>query len=238
MAKTVKPTIETGAMTLVLLVKYYKSQMIALLLKNGVTVPNGASDQQIAMLMANLLKVSKSFFADLNTFIQNPKVVQTLAGGITENAQYYRMSGKGYMNAFGDLADIPTSIGYHSQYGLDLNSSTETTPTTSTTSTTSTTTPDKGGFFSNLNLGSLFSQALGAFGQYNTNQSNVAIANAHAQSQQGGSGVVYTDPKTGEKIDPNAKKNTTTSTTTIVVLSLVGVAVLGTIIYFVMKPKK
>jgi hypothetical protein len=252
MAKTVKPTIETGAMTLVLLVKYYKSQMIALLLKNGVTVPNRASDQQIAMLMANLLKVSKSFFVDLNNFIQNPKVIETLAGGLTQtaeyfrmsgNAQYFRMSGKGYMNAFGDLADIPTDIGYQSQYGLDLSSSSPTTTSTSTTTTpASSGTPTKEGFWSNLNFGNLFSQALGAFGQFNTNQANVAIANAHAQSQQAG-GNVGSNVGSGGGTGGNTGSGGTppksgTSTVTIVVLSLVGVAVLGTIIYFVAKPKQ
>jgi hypothetical protein len=244
MAKTVKPTIETGAMTLVLLVKYYKSQMIALLLKNGVIVPNGASDQQIAMLMANLLKVSKSFFVDLNNFIQNPKVIETLAGGMMQTAEYFRMSGKGYMNAFGDFGDVPDSINYQSQYGLDLSSSTPTTTSTSTTSTTpaSSGTPTKSGFFSNLNFGSLFSQALGAFGQFNTNQSNVAIANAHAQSQQAG-GNVGSNAGSGGGTGGNTGSDGTppksgTSTVTVVVLSLVGVAVLGTIIYFVAKPKQ
>jgi hypothetical protein len=235
MAKTVKPTIETGAMTLVLLVKYYKSQMIALLLKNGVTVPNGASDQQIAMLMANLLKVSKSFFVDLNNFIENPKVVETIAGGMTQTAEYFRMSGKGYMNAFGDFGDVPEGINYQSQYGLNLSSST---PKTTSTTPDSSVNSTKSGFFSNLNFGNLFSQALGAFGQYNTNQSNVAIANAHSQSQQAGGNVglnVGTGGNTGSGGKP-PKSGTTT--TTIVVLSLLGVAVVGTIIYFVARPKK
>jgi hypothetical protein len=230
MAKTVKPTIETGALTLVLLVKYYKSQMIALLLKNGVTVPRGASDQQIAMLMANLLKVSKSFFIDLNNFIQNPKVVQTLAGGMTQtaeyfkmsgNAQYFRMSGKGYMNSTGG-EDGFTDTGEPAPSGTPIK--------------------DKEGFWSNLNFGNLFSQALGAFGQYNTNQANVAIANAHAQSQQAGS-TVGSDAGSGGGTGGGTSSGKKTpekgmSTTTIVVLSLLGVAVIGTIIYFVAKPKE
>lgn len=235
MAKTMKPTIETGAMTLVLLVKYYKSQMIALLLKNGVTVPSGASDQQIAMLMANLLKVSKSFFTDLNTFIQNPKVIQTLAGDITQNAQYYRMSGKGYMNAFGDLADIPTGIGFESQYGFDYD--TPTTDSTPTTLTTSTTTPVKtGGFFSDLNLGNLLSQGLGAFASYDKNKTDRAIAEAKARLNRALTPAEITQIE--EEVKVKEKEKDGTSTTTIVILSLVGIAVLGTIIYFVAKTKK
>jgi hypothetical protein len=256
MAKTVKPTVETGAMTLVLLVKYYKSQMIALLLKNGVTVPSGASDPQIAMLMANLLKVSKSFFSDLNAFIQNPKVIQTLAGGMMQNAQYFRMSGnaqyfrmsgKGYMNSTGgmfDTQDFPDDLGFQSQYGLNLGTSSSTSSSTTTPATTTETTPPKkGGFWSDLNFGNIFSQTLGAFGQWNTNQANVAIANAHAQSQQVGSNV-GSGGNTGGNTGGGTGGNTGgtpdkgMSTTTIVVLSLVGVAVLGTIIYFVAKPKQ
>ncbi len=218
-----KPTIETGAMTLVLLVKYYKSQMIALLLKNGVTVPKGASDKQIAMLMANLLKVSKSFYTDLNSFIQNPKVIEVLAGGVNQNAEYFKVSGYSFTD------NLPS---------FDPNFfSTKDNATTATTTVTdsATTPPKKTGFFSGLNLGNLLSQGLGAFGQYNTNQSNVAIANAHAQSQQAGAGF-----KTTEEIEEEKNKNPDDgmSTTTIVVLSLVGIAVIGTIFYFVAKPKQ
>ena len=204
MAKNIQPTIETGAMTLVLLVKNYRSQMIALLLKNGVTVPNGASDQQIALLMANLLKVSKSFFADLNNFLKSPKVLETLAGGLTENAQYFRVTG------------------------------TDATTTTGTTGAT----PAKTGFFSNLNFGNLFSQALGAFGQYDTNQANVAIANAHANVNTPTGGGTTTGDSTGGNTGGGKTPDEGLSTTTIVVLSLVGVAVLGTIIYFVARPKQ
>ena len=56
---------QTGAFTLMILVKNYRSQMIALLLKNGVAVPSGASDKQIINMMASLLKISKSFYKDI-----------------------------------------------------------------------------------------------------------------------------------------------------------------------------
>lgn len=227
MAKNIQPTIETGAMTLVLLVKNYRSQMIALLLKNGVTVPSGASDQQIASLMANLLKVSKSFFLDLNNFLKSPKVLETLAGGLTENAQYFRASGSGFAGKKVGNAQYFRTTG------------TDTPDTTGTT-----TPPKKDGFFSGLNFGNLFSQALGAFGQYDTNQANVAIANAHASvnNPSGGGGSLgdYTGGNTGSGSGSGNGKtpDTKMSTTTIVVLSLVGVAVLGTIIYFVARPKE
>ena len=218
MAQDNQVSIKTGAMTLVLLVKYYKSQMIALLLKNGVTVPNGASDQQIATLMANLLKVSKSFFTDLNNFIQNPKVLQVVAGEFQQNAQYFRASG--YYNNTGDEYDeeeddpaLPTPTG---------------------------TTPKKGssGFFSGLNLGNLIKDGLDAFGKYDKNKTDREIADARARA---GLPALTEEELVEEREKVTKEKDKSKdglSTTTIVVLSLVGVAVLGTIIYFVARPKQ
>jgi hypothetical protein len=217
MAKNNQPSIETGAMTLVLLVKYYKSQMIALLLKNGVTVPNGASDQQIASLMANLLKVSKSFFTDLTNFLQNPKVLQVVSGGFEQNAQYFRASG--YFNGDGDEEEDDPAL-----------------PTPSGT------TPKKSGFFGGFTLDKFFTQALDAFGKYDKNQADKAIADARARAGSGVGSEDTTEDTTGGKTNTGSGKKDTTkdglSTTTIVVLSLVGVAVLGTIIYFVARPKQ
>jgi hypothetical protein len=223
MAKNIQPTIETGAMTLVLLVKNYRSQMIALLLKNGVTVPNGASSQEIATLMANLLKVSKSFFVDLNNFLQNPKVIQTLAGGLTESAQYFRASGSNFAGQREGNAQ------YFRTTGTD-------TPDASGTP------PKKTGFWSDLNFGNLFSQALGAFGQYDKNQTDRAIADAQAGVGGYTGGGLPTGGNTGGNTGGGGGGGKTPddkmSTTLIVVLSLVGVAVLGTVIYLVARPKE
>ena len=218
MAKNIQPTIETGAMTLVLLVKNYRSQMIALLLKNGVTVPNGASSQQIASLMANLLKFSKSFAMDLQKFISNPKVIEVLAGGFSENAEYFRASG------FAGRQEG------NAQY-FRVKSTDDDTETTST--------PPKTGFFSGLNLGNILKDGLNLFGQLDKNKTDREIANAQAQvgANVGGNTNTNTGGNTGgggKDDDPDTKM----STTTIVILSLVGVAVLGTIIYFVARPKE
>jgi hypothetical protein len=228
MENTNNSSIETGAMTLVLLVKSYKSQMIALLLKNGVAVPSGASDQQIAMLMANLLKVSKSFFNDVNSFIQNPKVIQTLAGGIEENADYFRMSGDNFAGKRVGNAQYFRASGYMNSTGGEDGFTDTGIPLA---------TPAKTGFLSGLNLGDLLSQGLSAFGQYDKNKTDREIANALKRTEQAGSGV-------GSSVGANPSGNTSgtpvkegVSTTTVVVLSLVGVAVIGTIIYFVARPK-
>lgn len=221
MAKNNQLSIKTGAMTLVLLVKNYKSQMVALLLKNGVTVPNGASDQQIASLMANLLKVSKSFFTDLNNFIQNPNVMKVVAGEFQQNAQYFRASG--YYNGEGDDDDAYYDEEYY-----------EEDPALPTPTGT---TPKKGGFFSGLNLGDIFKDGLDAFSKYDKNKTDREIADARAKA-----GLPAFTPKElveeRERVNNDKNPDTKISTTTIVVLSLVGVAVLGTIIYFVTRPKQ
>jgi hypothetical protein len=219
MAKNNQLSIKTGAMTLVLLVKNYKSQMVALLLKNGVTVPNGASDQQIASLIANLLKVSKSFFTDLNNFIQNPNVMKVVAGEFQQNAQYFRASG--YYNGEGDDE-------YDDAYFEEEDPALPT-PTG--------TTPKKGGFFSGLNLGDIFKDGLDAFSKYDKNKTDREIADARARA-----GLPAFTPEElveeRERVNKDKNPDTKISTTTIVVLSLVGVAVLGTIIYFVARPKQ
>jgi len=223
MTKNNQLSIKTGAMTLVLLVKNYKSQMVALLLKNGVTVPNGASDQQIASLMANLLKVSKSFFTDLNNFIQNPNVMKVVAGEFQQNAQYFRASG--YYNKTGD-EDYESEFYDDEYYNEDpvLPNSKGKTPT-------------KGGFFSGLNLGDIFKDGLEAFSKYDKNKTDREIADARAKA-----GLPAFTPQElaeeRERVNSDKNPDTKISTTTIVVLSLVGVAVLGTIIYFVTRPKQ
>jgi hypothetical protein len=225
--KLMNPTIETGAMTLVLLVANYRSQMINLLLKNGVTVPSGASNQQIATMMANLLKISKSFAMDLQKFISNPKVIEVLAGGFTQNAQYLRASG--FAGKKEGNAQYFRADGFmNSDGGED-----------GFTDTSATTTPPKTGFFSGLNLGNILKDGLGLFGQLDKNKTDREIANAQAQISANtgvniGSGTGSGDSGSGSGKNPDSGM----STTTIVVLSLVGIAVIGTIIYFVARPKE
>ena len=235
--KLMNPTIETGAMTLVLLVTNYRSQMINLLLKNGVTVPSGASNQQIATMMANLLKISKSFAMDLQRFISNPKVIEVLAGGFSQNAQYFRASGFAgkqegnaqYFRADGFMNYQGNRYGFEDVSFKPDDSETETSGT-----------PPKTGFFSGLNFGNILKDGLNLFGQIDKNKTDREIANAQAQISANtginvGSGTGSGDTGSGSgKGTPDEKM----STTTIVVLSLVGIAVIGTIIYFVARPKE
>jgi hypothetical protein len=213
---------QTGAFTLMILVKNYRSQMIALLLKNGVAVPSGASDKQIVNMMASLLKISKSFYKDIMLFLQNPKVINSIAGYLSQNAQYFRadgFAGKKQGNAQYFRAD-----GF-----LNIDDAEDETPDT----------PKKKSFWDNLNLGDLLTKGVDTLVALDTNKTNRAIADARAKA-----GLPPLVEETFVDEDGVVKKKKETpddegiSTTTIVVLSLVGIAVIGTIIYFVTRPKK
>ncbi len=219
-----KATPQLGALTLVLLVRNYRSQMIALLARNGVAVNAKSSEQQIANLMANLLKVSKSYFKDLSDFLTNPAVTKVLADGIatvSQTAQYLKASGNGYMNYEGEEYDDA----YFEEEPID--------PALPVPSNT-----PKKGFWSDLNFGEILKGGMNLFGNYTKSQSDAEIARQRAIVAQAGGGKVVLDPTKGEEVDPNDKPDTGLGTTTIVVLSFVGVALLGTVIYFIARPKK
>jgi hypothetical protein len=216
---------QTGALTLVLLVKSYKPQMIALLVKNGIVVNNDASDEQVVKLMVNLLKVSKSYFQDLNNFVTNPAVANVIAGGFEQTTQYLKMTGDGYMNVGGFLDyQIPDSPFANS-------STTNTSSKTDTASSSS--------FWGEMksNIPNWISDGIKLFGTISTNKANAEIANAQVIVAQNGSGTGgNTDGNTGGNGGKTPDEGM--STTSIVLLSLLGVAVLGTAIYFVVKQKK
>lgn len=227
--ENLKPTAQTGALTLVLLTKMYKSQMIALLVKNGIVVSNNDSEQQITSLMANLLKVSKSFSQDLNDFVTNPSVTSAIINRMKETTQYSGFSGNGYFNSEGDTSNMDSMM-------QELENLSETDPIVGTPVT------PKKGFFSGLNFGDLLTQGMNLFGNYTKAQSDAEIAKQHgivAQAQNGTSASAGSGLGGGKNINSNdSNKDTGMSTTTIVLLSLLGVAVLGTLVYFVAKPKK
>jgi hypothetical protein len=214
---------QTGAFTLMLLVQNYRSQIVALLLKNGITVPSGASDKQIVQIMANLLKISKSFYKDIMLFLKNPKVINNIGGAFSQNAEYFRadgFAGKKQGNAQYFRADgFMNSDGGEDGY------------------TDTSATPPKKSFWDNLNLGDLLTKGVDTLVTLDTNKTNRAIADARAKA--GLPPLVeetYVDEEgVVKKKTPDDEKM---STTTIVVLSLVGIAVIGTIIYFVTRPKK
>jgi hypothetical protein len=216
-----QPTAQTGALTLVLLAKMYKSQMINLLVKNGVYVTDSASEEQVTSLITNLLKVSKSFSEDLTNFITNPAVANAILGGMEQTAQYYQMSGSGYMNMT-DSEDEDYNI--FDYYDTDEDPALPA-PIKKSKS-----------FFEGFNLPDFLSQSMNLFGQYTKGKSDAEIAKQRADvARAGGGKVKQDDPKVIEDEDPDKEKGL--GTVAIVAISLVGVALIGTVIYFIARPK-
>ena len=115
-----------GAYGVMYVVQNKRSQVIALLLKNGVVVPSNATDIQLGLLVTNLLKVSKSFYRDFSALLLSQDVV----AGMSSN-----MSGS-YANV--DGFDFSPKEFKPLDFGKYGNTTTTTTkPTTTATNTSS-----------------------------------------------------------------------------------------------------
>jgi len=185
-------------------VKNKKSQVIALLLKNGVVVPQNATDLQIALLVTDLLKVSKSFYKEFSALLVNKDVVY----GMSVN-----MSGS-YANAGGFVSP---ELNFDETLFQTTSSTTTTTPKDTKPSGT---TPS----WINQGLG-LLQTGFQGYLQLDDNKTKRALADASVQisSSQGSSDSVAPPVSTGM------------STGAIVGLSLLGVTLVGVVIYFVTK---
>ena len=205
-----------GALSIMYVVMNKRAEVIALLVKNGVKVPNNASDMQLALLVTNLLKISKAFSRDFNQLVTQNEVVSGIFSGFDGNYSYVN-------NYFGNL---PT-------FDPNLFSSPATPTTTPVVKTPKTAqdTKSKGNFFGNA-LGLLQTGFTGylALDEHKTKR---ALADASVQIKQ-------SDVSLAEKgILPagNTLPKTGLSTGAIVGLSVLGIAVVGGVIYFAMKNK-
>jgi hypothetical protein len=191
-----------GAYGVMYVVQNKRSQVVALLLKNGVVAPSNATDMQLALLVTNLLKVSKSFYRDFSALLLNQDVV----AGMSVN-----MSGS-YANVVGDGQAFDFSV---FQGG---------TPTTTATTTPKPATSSPS--WLNQGLGLLQSGFQGYL-QLDDNKTKRELANASVQlsTSQATQDSVLLPPSTGM------------STGAIVGLSLLGVTVIGLVVYLITKNK-
>ena len=222
-----------GASVVVLLVKYYRQKMVALLRRNGVNVPDRASDNDIIMLVTATLKSSNSFRKDVKKFVSNPRVLASLFSqfknftddskffGFTEEADYFKFTEEaeyfrmdGYKNATCIVPNFSTN-----QFGLDFTTPTNTTNTTNSKDTAKTT----GSFWTKAF--DFVNKGIDTFVTLDTNKTNRAIADSQTKVNQGGGEL---------NLPPNEPKS---NTTTYVILGIVGVALVGTLIYFVSKKR-
>jgi hypothetical protein len=198
-----------GAYGIMYVVQNSKSDVLGLLLKNGVVVPSDASDMTIALAVTNLLKVSKSFYNDFSKLLLN----QATVSGMSSN-----MSGS-YLNAGGFVAP-KTNFNdvIFPQYG--------TTTTSSTTSTTKDTKPKSTSTgWLNEGLG-LLQTGFQGYLQLDDNKTKRALADASVQ-------ISSTQPMT----DSSTPTTTGWSTGAILGVSLLGVTVVGLVVYLIAKNK-
>lgn len=195
-----------GAYGIMYVIQTKRSEVVSLLLKNGVVVPSNASDMQIGLLVTNLLKVSKSFYKDFSALLLS----QTTIAGMSSN-----MSGS-YANVVGDGNTF------------DLSQYLSSTPSTSTPTPTATPTSTPKQTPSWLNQGlSLLQTGFQGYLQLDDNKTKRALADASVQ--------ISNDNVTTSTNTPPPP--TGLSTGAIVGLSLLGVTVVGLVVYLIAKKK-
>jgi hypothetical protein len=196
-----------GAYGLMYVVKNNKSDVLALLLKNGVVVPSNASDITIALAVTNLSKISKSFYNEFSKLLLN----QDTVSGMSAN-----MSGS-YSNFDGDSPFCKN------------NDNKTSSPTTyklicGNTTTTEDTTSKSGNNSDLLNKGlGILQTAFQGYLQLDDNKTKRQLADAS---------VIITNE---EKKDEDKDKGM--STGAIVGLSLLGVTIVGLVVYLIVKKK-
>jgi hypothetical protein len=188
-----------GAYGIMYVVKNRKSDVLSLLLKNGVVVPSNASDMTIALAVTNLLKVSKSFYLEFTKLL----ISEDTISGMSVN-----MSGS-YANVGGDIKYFDPSVFQGGKTNL-------TTPAKSTS-----------GEVSWLNQGlELLQTGFQGYLQLDDNKTKRELADASVK--------ISADEVTKKEDLPPP---TGLSTGAIVGISLLGVTVVGLVIYLVVKNK-
>jgi hypothetical protein len=194
-----------GAYGLMYVVKNNKSDVLALLLKNGVVVPSNASDITIALAVTNLSKVSKSFYNEFSKLLVNPDVYNGMSANMS--GEFFNVGGfQAPKTNFNDKI-FP-------QYG------------TSTSTNTSTPIKDaKSGNNSDLlNKGlGLLQIGFEGFLKLDDNKTKRQLADASV--------IITKDENKDEDEDKGM------STGAIVGLSLLGVAIVGLVVYLIVKKK-
>jgi hypothetical protein len=199
-----------GAYGIMYVIQTKRNQVINLLLKNGVVVPMNATDMQIALLVTNLLKVSKSFYKDFSALL----ISQDTIKGMSLN-----MSGS-YSNVVGDGQVFDFSV---------FQGGTPTTTNFAPTTPAKTTTPAKStsGNVSWLNQGlELLQTGFQGYLQLDENKTKRELADASVK-------ISADEVNKKEDLPPP----TGLGTGAIIGISLLGVTIVGLVIYLITKNK-
>ena len=199
-----------GAYGIMYVVKNKRSQVIALLLKNGVVVPSNAQDIQIGLLVTNLLKVSSSFYDDFVPLILNEETIS----GMSLNMSGSYLNVKGNDSYCANTSNKTESPNSYKILCKDYN------PSTSTDSTPKSTP-------SWLNKGlDILQTGFQGYLQLDDNKTKRALANASVK-------VSDNEVTKGETPPPPTKL----STGAIIGISLLGVTVVGLVVYLIAKKR-
>jgi hypothetical protein len=197
-----------GAYALMYVVQNKRSQVVSLLLKNGVVTPLDASDMQIALVVTNLLKISSSFYNEFLPLLLNEETV---------NATMLNMSGS-YFNANGNAdfcKNTANKVSSPTSYKLLCGES----------SSPDTTKPSSSSSVSLLNQGlSILQTSFQGYLQLDDNKTKRDLANASVK--------ISSDEVKKEEITPT---KTGLGTGAIVGISILGVTVVGLVIYLIAK---
>jgi hypothetical protein len=71
-----------GATSVMFVVMKKRAELLALLTKNGVKYPANATDMQLAMIVTNLLKISKSFRMEFEKLLTEQDVIVGIFSGM------------------------------------------------------------------------------------------------------------------------------------------------------------
>jgi hypothetical protein len=222
-----------GAYGIMYVVQNKKSDVLGLLLRNGVVVPSNASDVTIALAVTNLLKVSKTFYNEFSKLLVNQDVVYGMSANMS--GSYSNMSGS-YANAIGDSAfcqDKTNKQFFPSAYKSACEGSSTFDASVFNTGTKDTKPKDTkstSGSTGWLNQGlELLQTGFAGYLQLDDNKTKRELADASVRlseaGQYSGTSSDGTPPPTGW------------STGAIVGVSLLGVTVVGLVVYLVTKKK-
>jgi hypothetical protein len=201
--------------TIVYAVQNQKSQVLGLLLKNGVVVPSGTSDAKIIVAVSDTFKKSKPFRKSFIDLIGKSEYVSS-------------GSFDGYANVNG--------FEYDKNFNPDpLFSSLQTIVPAKTTTKTDSAKPkaSSSSFWSAENIMALINKGADVYTTTTTNQANKALADA--ATARANAGIVdVTNDTSKDKKDTDTDSNTVTY----VVVGLVGVALIGGLIWYFTKAKE
>jgi hypothetical protein len=211
-----------GATSVMFVVMKKRAKLLALLTKNGVKYPANATDMQLALIVTNLLKSSKSFKKDFEQLVTEEDVIVGVFSGMDGAYSNFTFNTMQFDENPFETTIKPSPFGGNTgkPYNLNLVKSTDVKPKEKS----------KFNFASALEL---LQTGFAGYLALDENKTQKALADASVKIKE-------SDVKLGELgilPDGNAPKKEGLSTGAIIGISIAGILVVGGAIYFAMKNK-